>query len=70
MNSDRLERHYKTSELAESFNVDEETIRRAARRGDLRSVRIGRGTERRFPESAVREYQELLASKHDPRLRS
>jgi excisionase family DNA binding protein len=55
-----LERYYTTRELAELLRVHPETIRRAARRGELRSVRIG--LERRYPESAVIEWLELLAT--------
>lgn len=49
-----IERHYATSELAELLAVHPETIRRAAAAGRLRSVRVGR--ERRYPESAVRDW--------------
>jgi excisionase family DNA binding protein len=53
-----IEQHYTTAELAELFAVHPETIRRAAGRGELRSVRIGR--DRRYPESAVLEWLGLL----------
>lgn len=56
-----IERHYTTAELAGLLSVHPETIRRAAARGELRSVRIG--NERRYPESAVREWLELLAAR-------
>jgi excisionase family DNA binding protein len=46
-----VERHYTTAELAELLAVHPETIRRAAARGELASIRIGR--DRRYPESAV-----------------
>ena len=49
-----MERYYKTKELAELLSADPETIRRAAARGELKSVRVG--SERRYSESAVREY--------------
>ena len=49
-----IEKHYTTRELSDRLSVHPETIRRAAARGDLRSVRVG--SERRYPESAVREY--------------
>ena len=46
-----LERHYSGRELADLLSCSPETIRRAAMRGDLRSVRVG--ADRRYPESAV-----------------
>jgi excisionase family DNA binding protein len=46
-----IERHYTTRELAELLRAHPETIRRAAARKELDSVRIG--SERRRPESAV-----------------
>lgn len=49
-----LERHYTTRELAEQLRVHPETIRREAARGRLGSVRVG--SERRYPESAVRAW--------------
>jgi excisionase family DNA binding protein len=49
-----IERHYTTRELAELLQAHPETIRRAAARGELRSVRVG--SERRYPESAVIEW--------------
>jgi excisionase family DNA binding protein len=49
-----IERHFSTRELAELLNAHPETIRREALRGRLRSVRVG--SERRYPESAVKEY--------------
>jgi len=54
-----IEHHYSGRELAELLSVNPETIRREAQRGRLRSVRIG--SERRYPESAVREYLENRA---------
>jgi excisionase family DNA binding protein len=57
----RVERHYTTAELAELLAVHPETIRRAAARGELRSVRIGR--DRRYPESAVLEWLQLLGER-------
>jgi len=44
---------YSTREVAEAWSVNPETIRRLAVRGLLRSVRVG--SERRYPESALRE---------------
>jgi excisionase family DNA binding protein len=54
MNGDGIERHYTTRELAELLSVHPETIRREAARGRLRSIRVA--AERRYPESAVKEY--------------
>jgi excisionase family DNA binding protein len=48
------QRHYRTKELAGLLRVNPETIRRAAARGELRSVRVG--SERRYPESAVKDW--------------
>jgi excisionase family DNA binding protein len=56
-----IERHYTTAELAALLSVHPETIRRAAARGELRSVRIGR--DRRYPESAVLEWLQLLGER-------
>ena len=61
MTAVRVERHYTTAELAELLAVHPETIRRAAARGELRSVRIGR--DRRYPESAVLEWLQLLGER-------
>lgn len=49
-----IERHYTTKELAALLAANPETVRRAAARGELQSVRVG--SERRYPESAVRDY--------------
>ncbi|MGH3029867.1 MAG: helix-turn-helix domain-containing protein [Gaiellaceae bacterium] len=46
-----IERHYKTRELAELLGLHPETIRRAAQRGQLESIRIG--LDRIYAESAV-----------------
>lgn len=51
-----IERHYSTRELAKLLSVNPETVRREAARGRLKSVRVG--SERRYPESAVRAYLE------------
>lgn len=56
-----IERHYKTREVAELLSVHPETIRRAAQRGELESVRIG--LDRIYAESAV---QKFLAANVDP----
>ena len=49
-----IEIHYKGKALASLLAVNPETIRRAAASGKLRSVRVG--AERRYPESAVKEW--------------
>jgi excisionase family DNA binding protein len=49
-----IERLYTTKEVAEAWSVNPETVRRLAARGLLRSVRVG--SERRYPESGLREY--------------
>jgi excisionase family DNA binding protein len=49
-----IERHYKTRELAERLGLHPETIRRAAQRGELESVRIG--LDRIYAESAVERW--------------
>ena len=56
-----IERHYKTRELAELLGIHPETIRRAAQRGELESIRIG--LDRIYAESAV---QRFLAAHADP----
>lgn len=56
-----IERHYKTRELADLLGIHPETIRRAAQRGDLESIRIG--LDRIYAESAV---QRFLAANADP----
>jgi excisionase family DNA binding protein len=54
--SQEIEWHYTTRDLAQRLSVHPETVRREAAKGRLRSVRVG--SERRYPESAVREYLE------------
>ena len=49
-----IERHYKTRELAKLLGLHPETIRRAAQRGELESVRIG--MDRIYAESAVERW--------------
>jgi excisionase family DNA binding protein len=51
-----IEPHYSGKQLAAVLAVNPETIRRAAASGRLRSVRVG--SERRYPESAVKEWLE------------
>lgn len=56
-----IERHYKTRELAERLGVHPDTIRRAAQRGELESIRIG--LDRIYAESAIERF---LAAHVDP----
>lgn len=49
-----IERHYKTRELAERLGLHPETIRRAAQRGELESIRIG--LDRIYSESAIEKW--------------
>lgn len=56
-----IEQHYKTRELAERLGVHPETIRRAAQRGELESIRIG--LDRIYAESAVNRW---LGANADP----
>ena len=56
-----IERHYKTREVATLLGVHPETIRRAAQRGELESIRIG--LDRIYAESAI---QRFLAANVDP----
>jgi excisionase family DNA binding protein len=56
-----IERHYKTRELAKLLGVHPDTIRRAAQRGELESIRIG--LDRIYSESAVERF---LAANVDP----
>jgi excisionase family DNA binding protein len=49
-----IEPHYTGRQLAALLAVNPETIRRAAATGRLRSVRVG--SERRYPESAVKDW--------------
>lgn len=51
-----IDRHYKTLELAELLGVHPETLRRAAQRGELRPVRIGRDLI--WPEGEVKAWLE------------
>jgi excisionase family DNA binding protein len=51
-----IERHYKTRELADLLGLHPETIRRAAQRGQLDSVRIG--LDRIYAESAIQRWLE------------
>jgi excisionase family DNA binding protein len=53
-----IEPHYTGRQLAELLAVNPETIRRAAASGALQSIRVGR--ERRYPESAVKEWLALV----------
>jgi excisionase family DNA binding protein len=51
-----IERHYKTRELADLLGLHPETIRRAAQRGQLDSIRIG--LDRIYAESAIQRWLE------------
>lgn len=46
-----IPQHFSTQELAERLSVHPETLRRAAQRGELKPVRIGR--DLRWPEDDV-----------------
>lgn len=59
-----IERHYRTQELADLLSCHNETILRLAQRGELESVRVG--SERRYPESAVRRFLDRNTSKAQP----
>jgi excisionase family DNA binding protein len=56
-----IERYYKTAELAELLGFCTETILRYAQRGELQSIRIG--NDRRYAESAVRDFLERHADR-------
>jgi excisionase family DNA binding protein len=56
-----IERHYKTRELAETLGLHPDTIRRAAQRGELESIRIG--LDRIYAESAINQW---LGANLDP----
>jgi len=63
-----IERHYKTAEVAELLSVHTETVLRLAQRGEIRSVRIG--NDRRYPESAIREFLERNTEEVRPKVAS
>lgn len=46
-----IEKHYTTKDVAKLLSVAEDTVRRLARRGELRSVKIG--NDHRFAESEI-----------------
>jgi excisionase family DNA binding protein len=50
----KIERHMKTEPLAERLGISADTPRRAAQRGDLRPIRIGRNLF--WPESEVQRW--------------
>lgn len=52
-----IERHYKTGEIAELLSLHPETLRRAAQRGELRPVRVGR--DLLWPESEVQSWLDV-----------
>ncbi len=56
-----IERHYKTRELAKILGIHPDTIRRAAQRGELESIRIG--LDRIYAESAINRW---LGANLDP----
>lgn len=56
-----IEQHLSTAELAERLSVHPETLRRAAARGDLHPIRIGR--DLRWPEDDVKRW--LAANRVD-----
>jgi excisionase family DNA binding protein len=65
MTQDKIDqRHFTTQELAEFLGVHPETIRREAARGRLRSIRVA--AERRYAESAVRDYLARTAEDQEP----
>jgi excisionase family DNA binding protein len=51
-----IEQHYTVTELAGLLKCHPETVRRLCDKGELRSIRVA--TNRRIPESAVREYMD------------
>lgn len=51
-----LVKHWKTEPLAAQLGIHPETLRRAAGRGDLRPIRVGR--DLLWPESEVIEWLE------------
>jgi len=65
MSDSPIEQHYSAAELAELLHVHPETIRRRARAGELRSIRLK--LDRRFPESAVTEWLESITDGGDAR---
>lgn len=56
-----IEQHYKMREFADRLGVHPETIRRAAQRGELESIRIG--LDRIYAESAINRW---LGANVDP----
>lgn len=49
-----IEQHWKTEPLAERLGISAETLRRAAQRGEVRPVRLGR--DLLWPESEVQRW--------------
>lgn len=49
-----IDKHYKTEPLAELLGISADTLRRAAQRGELRPVRLGR--DLLWPESEVQAW--------------
>lgn len=49
-----IDRHFKTEPLAKQLGISADTLRRAAQRGELRPVRLGR--DLLWPESEVQQW--------------
>lgn len=49
-----LDKHWKTEPLAQQLGIHPETLRRAAQRGELRPVRLGR--DLLWPEQEVQRW--------------
>lgn len=49
-----IDKHWKTEPLAEQLGLSADTLRRAAQRGELRPVRVGR--DLLWPESEVQRW--------------
>jgi excisionase family DNA binding protein len=49
-----IDKHWKTEPLAEQLGISSDTLRRAAQRGELRPVRLGRDLI--WPESEVQRW--------------
>jgi excisionase family DNA binding protein len=49
-----IDKHWKTEPLAEQLGISADTLRRAAQRGEIRPVRLGRDLI--WPESEVQRW--------------